>query len=175
VSSDYYGSIAGEIADGGEDGDQEPDDDYYDRDDDYREPDPEDGDIARAYEEHYEHLDAVHGGGECDCRPSLAERLARRARDAANWLHGIRCQVTAASWIPCTVRLGTVEVTVRLRADRGCGACQGRGWFYTMTPKPEFPVPAGYNGAALCGCGSAIGKLADSRRYLRQTRNEPPF
>ncbi|HMH92533.1 MAG TPA: hypothetical protein VK586_15785 [Streptosporangiaceae bacterium] len=157
-----------------EDDDQEPDDDWYD-DDDLPEPDPEDGDIARAYEEHFEHLDAVHGGGECDCRPSLAERLARRARDIANWLHGIRCRLTVATRRPCTLRLGPAEITVRLRADRGCDACSGRGWFYTMTPKPEFPVPAGYNGAALCGCGSAIGKLAETRRYLRRTDREPPF
>ena len=70
--------------------DDEDDGDWRDYDDDYREPDPEDADIARAYEEHYEHLDTVHGGGECDCRPSLAERLARRARDAASWLRGAR-------------------------------------------------------------------------------------
>jgi hypothetical protein len=175
VSSNYYGLIAGEMADGGEDGDQEPDDDWYDDPRDDYEPDPEDGDIARAYEEHFEHLDTVHNGGECDCRPSLAERLARRARDASNWLHGIRCRVTVATWRPCTLRVGTVEVTVRLRADRGCGACSGRGWFYTLGTKPDHPIPPGHDGAALCGCGSAIGKLAETRRYLRSARDEPPF
>jgi hypothetical protein len=158
-----------------DDEDQEPDDDWYDDPRDDYEPDPEDGDIARAYEEHYEHLDAVHGGGECDCRPSLAERLARRAQDAARWLRGIGYRLTAATWEPRTLRIGPAEVTVRLRADRGCGACQGRGWFYTMSGKPEFPVPAGYNGAALCGCGSAIGKLAETRRKMRQYSDEPPF
>jgi hypothetical protein len=156
-----------------EDDGQEQDDDWYD--DDRPEPDPEDGDIARAYEEHYEHLDAVHGGGECDCRPSLGERLAWRAQDAARWLRGTGYRLTAATWGPRTLRIGPAEITVRLRADRGCGACQGRGWFYTMGPKPEFPVPAGYNGAALCGCGSAIGKLAETRRKMRQYSDEPPF
>ena len=74
-----------------EDDDQEPDDDWYD-DDDLIGPDrdPEDYEIAREYEEYAEHCDTVHGGRECDCRPPLAERLARRARDAANWLRGIR-------------------------------------------------------------------------------------
>jgi hypothetical protein len=72
-----------------EDQEPEPDDDWYD-DDDRPEPDPEDYEIAKAYEEYAEHCDTVHNGGECDCRPSLGERLARRARDAANWLRGVR-------------------------------------------------------------------------------------
>ena len=155
--------------------DGEDDGDWRDYDDDDREPDPEDSDIARAYEEHYEHLDAVHGGGECDCRPSLAERLAWRARDAARWLRGVRCRLTVATWEPRTVRIGPAEITVRLRADRGCGACQGRGWFYTLGTKPDYPIPPGHDGAALCGCGSAIGKLAETRRKMRQYSDEPPF
>jgi hypothetical protein len=73
-----------------EDDGQEPDDDWDDDPQDGYEPDPEDADIARAYEEYWDHRDMVHGGGECDCRPSLAERLARRARDAAGWLRGVR-------------------------------------------------------------------------------------
>jgi hypothetical protein len=153
---------------------QEPDDDWYD-DDDRPEPDPEDYEIAREYEEYAEHCDTVHNGGECDCRPSLAGRLARRAQDAARRLRGIGYRLTAATREPRTLHIGPAEITARLRADRSCGACGGRGWFYTMTPKPEHPIPPGYNGAALCGCGSAIGKLAETRRYLRRTNDEPPF
>ena len=72
------------------DEDDWPDDDWYGDDDRGPERDPEDADIERSYEEYWEHRDTVHGGGECDCRPSLAERLARRVRHAANWLRGIR-------------------------------------------------------------------------------------
>jgi hypothetical protein len=43
------------------------------------------------------------------------------------------------------------------------------------TWKPEHPIPPGYNGAALCGCGSAISQLAETRRYLRSADHEPPF
>jgi hypothetical protein len=159
-----------------EDQEPEPDDDWYD-DDDLTGPerDPEDYEISREYEEYAEHCDTVHNGGECDCRPSLAERLARRAQDAARWLRGIGYRLTAATWEPRTLRIGPAEITVRLRADRGCGACQGRGWFYTLSSAERNPIPPGYNGAALCGCGSAIGKLAETRRYLRCVRDEPPF
>lgn len=87
MSGGWYGSIAG---DDGEDDDQEPDDDDWYDDDPGPERDPEDADIERAYEEYWEHRDTAHGGGECDCRPPLAERLARRARDAAGWLRGAR-------------------------------------------------------------------------------------
>jgi hypothetical protein len=156
-----------------EDDDQEPDDDWYD--DDPPERDPEDGDIARAYEEHYEHLDAVHGGGECDCRPSLAARASQALRGAGYWLAGPWWRLKAAMRHPWTLRAGPAEITLRLRADHRCGACGGRGWNYSLTPKPEHPIPPGYNGAALCGCGSVIGKLAETRRYLRSTRNDPPF
>jgi hypothetical protein len=158
-----------------EDDGQEPDDDWDDDDPTGPERDPEDYEISREYDEYYAHRAVVHDGGECTCLPSLAEVLARRGQQAVNWLRGVRNRLTVATRTPCTVRIGPAEITVRLRADRGCGACQGRGWFYTMTPKPEFPVPAGYNGAALCGCGSAIGKLAEARRYLRRTDKEPPF
>lgn len=158
-----------------EDDGQEPDDDWYD-DDDRPEPDPEDGDIARAYEEHFEHLDAVHGGDECDCRPSLAARVSQAARGIGYWAASRTWwPVKRASRHPWTLRLGPAEITLRLQADRRCGACGGRGWNYSLTPKPEHPIPPGYNGADLCGCGSAIGKLAETRRYLRRTDREPPF
>lgn len=157
-----------------DDEDREPDDDWYD-DDDYREPDPEDGDIARAYEEHYEHLDTVHGGGECDCRPSLADRLSRRAEDAAYWLRGIRNRMAAATRRPCTLRLGPAEITVRLSAGRACGACGGRGWSYGLDRSRPDERPPGYNTVSLCGCGAAIGQLAETRRYLRSTDKAPPF
>ena len=155
---------------------QEPDDDWYD-DDDLIGPerDPEDADIERAYEEHYEHLDAVHGGGDCDCRPSLRERLAWRARAAVNWLAGVRIRMTAATRRPCTLRIGPAEITLRLRADRTCGACGGKGWFYTLDRSRADDRPPGCNGAALCGCGSAIGKLAETRREMRSADREPPF
>ena len=159
-----------------EDREDGEDGDWHDDRDDYREPDPEDADIARAYEEHYEHLDAVHGGGECDCRPSLAARVSQAARGAVYWAASRTWwPVKRASRHPWTLRAGPVELTLRLRADRRCGACGGRGWNYSLTPTPEHPIPPGYNGAALCGCGSAIGKLAETRRYLRSTDKEPPF
>lgn len=86
MSSDYYGHIAGEMADDGDEDYEgyDPDDDWYD--DDYdREPDPEDAEIARSYEEYYEHCEKAHGGGECRCRPSLRARLMPRLRDIAWW------------------------------------------------------------------------------------------
>jgi hypothetical protein len=74
-----------------------------------------------------------------------------------------------------TVRLGRAEITLRLNADRECGACGGKGWMYTLSGAETDPIPPGYNGASLCPCGSATGALADSRRYLRERRDEPPF
>jgi hypothetical protein len=167
-------SAADEWDDEADDYREEDDGDWRDYDDD-REPDPEDADIARAYEEYAEHLDKVHGGGECDCRPSLAARASQAARDIARWLAGPWWRLKAATRHPWTLRIGPVEVTLRLHADRKCGACGGKGWFYTLTPKPEHPIPPGDNGAALCGCGSATAALAETRRYLRQALREPPF
>jgi hypothetical protein len=152
-----------------DDSDSEPDDD-----DDW-EPDPEDSETERAYYEEAEHRETVHGGGECTCRPSLRDRLTWRAQDAGRRVLNARADLIAASRRPWTVRIGPAEITVRLRADRACGACSGRGWFYTLDRRREDDRPPGYNGAALCGCGSAIGKLAETRRYLRSTRGEPPF
>jgi hypothetical protein len=158
-----------------DDSDDQYEPDYDDDPGGSWEPDPEDAEIAKAYEEHAEHCERVHDGGECNCRPSLAERASQLANSVVCRLWGIRNNLTAAARRPCTLRAGPAEVTIRLRADRGCDACSGRGWFYTMTPNPEFPVPEGYNGAALCGCGSAIGKLAETRRAMRHARDEPPF
>lgn len=163
-----------------EDDDQEPDDDWYGDDPfDGREPDPEDGDIARSEEEYYEHLDAAHGGGDCDCRPSLAARASEALRRVRYWLAAPWWQLKTATRHPWTLRAGPAELTLRLCANHRCGACGGRGWNYSLTPRPEHPIPPGYNGASLCGCGSAIGKLAETRRYLRDldrsSRNEPPF
>ncbi len=165
-----------------EDDPYEPDDsddqyepDYDDDPQDDYEPDPEDSEIARAYEEYADHCEQVHGGGQCDCRPSPAERLRSAAREKAYAALGAWYRLKAAARHPWTLRIGPAEVTLRLRADRPCGACSGRGWFYTLGPRPEFPVPEGYNGAALCGCGSAIGRLADTRRKMRQADREPPF
>lgn len=165
--------------DGPCEGDDPDEPDYDDDPQDGYEPDPEDGDIARSYEEYYDHCDQVHGGGECTCRPSPAEQVMRRARESAYAALGAWYRLKAAARQPWTLRLGPAEVTVRLRAGRKCGACSGRGWLYTLTSKPEFPIPPGYNGAALCGCGSAIARLADTRRTLRRrvrgTQDEPPF
>jgi hypothetical protein len=159
-----------------QDDDQEEDDyDDWGDDDDYPEPDGADSEIARSYEEYDEHCDTVHGGGHCDCRPSARQLIAQRAAGAARWLHGIKVQVTVATWGPHTLRIGPAELTVRARADRGCGACQGRGFLYTLTPKPEHPIPPGHNGAALCGCGSATAQLAATRRWLRRELMKPPF
>lgn len=153
---------------------RDDDDDYYD-DDDYREPDGEDGDIARSYEEYWEHRDKVHGGGECDCRPSLRDRLADVGRRIINRLWALRWWLTSAARQPCTLRLGPAEITVRFRPDRKCGACAGQGWFYTLNRSRPDDRPPGYNGAALCGCGSAISQLAGTRRRERQARTEPLF
>jgi hypothetical protein len=160
--------------------DQEPDDDgdwepdYDDPDDDW-EPDPEDHEIAKAYEEHAEHCETVHGGGECDCRPSLRDRLAWEAADAARRFGNARDRAAIAMRGVYTVRLGRAEVTLRLNADRTCGACAGRGWFYTLSSAESNPIPTCCNGASLCGCGSATSSLAESRRDLRRMRDEPPF
>ena len=158
-----------------EDREDGEDGDWHDDRDDYREPDPEDADIARAYEEHAEHCDEVHGGGECDCRPSAAARASQAARDIGYWLARPWWRLKAATHRPWTLRIGPAEVTLRLRANHRCDACRGRGWNYSMTPKPEHPIPPGYNGASLCGCGSAIGSLAKSRREMRRMESEPPF
>src|SRR6266566_2922664 len=98
MSSDYYGSIAGDL----DDDDYDDDGDWRDYDDDDREPDPEDAEIARSYAEHYEHCERKHGGGECDCRPplwlSLKEKAQRLYWDA-------RSKVTTPLRQPCTVRV----------------------------------------------------------------------
>lgn len=150
------------------------DDDWYDDDDDYREPDPEDAEIARSYAELAEHEEKAHGGGQCDCAPSRRERMVWRLRDIGRWFPGTLYRARYAARQPWTVRLFGAEITVRLR-PRDCGACGGRGWAYSLDPGRADDRPPGYNGASLCGCGSAIARLADSRRMLRRTRNDPPF
>jgi len=166
------------------------DDDPYEPDDsdDQYEPDYDDYDddpggswgpgdylVAKAYYEEAGHRDEVHGGGDCDCRPPLAVRASQPARDVAGRLAGPWARLKVASRHPWTVRIGPAEVTLRLRASHRCGACGGRGWFYSKTGIDPVPMPEGYDGVSLCGCGSAIGQLAGTRRYLRDTRGEPPF
>lgn len=154
------------------DDDDVPDDDWYDDEPDDREPDPEDHMIAQAYEEYYGHCEKVHGGGECTCRPSpLAVAWHAASRRAFNAWYGARRFAREMH----TVRLGSLELTVRCRPSASCCACQGRGWFYTKTSVDVMPMPEGYNGTALCGCGSAVARLAESRRFVRRTANEPPF
>jgi len=153
--------------------DQEADDDWYDDRDD-REPDPEDYEINRAYEEHAQHCEDRHGGGECTCRPSPWWPAVRRLRAIIGWFPVTWWRVRYSLRTPWTVRIPGLEVTVRFRPRR-CGACSGRGWFYTKGTLNPVPMPEGHDGVALCGCGSAIGQLAGTRRYLRKTRNDPPF
>jgi hypothetical protein len=154
----------------------EPDYDYYD-DDPGGSWGPEDYLSAKAYYEEAGHRDEVHGGGDCDCRPPLAVRASQLARDVAGRLAGpwVRLRLKIAARHPWTVRAGGIEVTVRLHAGRGCGACGARGWFYSLDRSRDDDRPPGYNGVSLCGCGSAIGQLAGTRRYLRDARGEPPF
>lgn len=152
----------------------DPDDDWYDDRDDYREPDPEDAETARAYEELYEHEERAHGGGPCTCRPSLWARSWHLRQRAAGFVPGLWYRLRHALRQPWTIRVPGAEITVRLR-PRSCGACGGRGWNYSLIPGRPDDRPPGYNGVGLCGCGAAIGKLAESRRELRKGRNEPPF
>lgn len=160
------------------DGEDEDDGDWreYDDDPDYeREPDYDDYAIARDYQEYAEHCMTVHGGGECTCGPSLAVRAWQLAREIGNGLRDPWRRLTAATWQPWTLRIGPAEVTLRLHANRRCGACDGKGWLYTLNRSRADDRPPGYNGTALCGCGSATARLAESRRRLRQTLQEPPF
>lgn len=154
------------------DGLYEPD---FDNDQDDYEPDPEDAEIACAYEEEAEHRETVHGGGECTCLPSLRDRLAWRAEDTARRIGDARAHLAMAARGTYTVRIGRAEFTLRLNADRTCGACGGEGWRYSLIPGRPDLRPPGYNDVGLCGCGSAIGKLAGTRRFLRGARNDPPF
>ena len=174
MSSDYYGGIAGDLADDEHDGYGDDDGDWRDYDDDYREPDPEDAEIARSYAEHYEHCERKHGGGECDCRPSrwlLLREAARRTAERLYW--DARTKVTTPLRQPCTVRIGPAEITLRVRPRRCC-ACSGKGWFFTKSGEPDLR-PEGYDGVSLCGCGAAIAELADDRRVTRQAQDEAPF
>jgi hypothetical protein len=155
----------------------DPDDFWDDRDEQY-EPDPEDAEFARAYAEHLEHCETRHGGGDCDCRPSRLAMALVRLRDAASdtaWrLRGAWFSLLRS---PHFLRLGPLELSVRIR--RKCGVCSGRGWMHSKGTLDPHPAPPGYDGVSLCGCGSAIGKLGDSARYLRaerrRSRTEPPF
>ena len=54
--------------------------------------------------------------------------------------------------------------------------CHSRGWFYAKTGIDPLPSRRVRRGEP-CGCGPAIGKLADSRRVrLRRMRSEElPF
>lgn len=159
--------------------DYDPDDDWYDDgpwDDLDDEPDPEDAEIARAYEEDWEHRDKKHGGAECDCRPSPWARSWRLRHRVTGWFAGSYWRVRYSARQPWTLRLGPAEVTVRLQANRSCGACADRGWFYSKGTVNPLPMPPGYDGVSLCGCGTAIAKLAGSRRAVRAMRKEgPPF
>ncbi len=159
--------------DGYEDDDYTRDDDWYDDDRyDDRESDPEDADIARSYEEHYEHCERKHGGGECDCRPSRL-LLAREAVTRKLWY--ARGWVRIFAYEMHTVRIGPLELTARFRPPLRCGACSGKGWFYSKTGINPDPMPPGYDGVSLCGCGSAVARLAEGRRTVRQAQKEAPF
>jgi hypothetical protein len=77
------------------------------------------------------------------------------------------------------VRIGPVELAVRVRRSGPCGACAARGWFYTKGGLDPVPRPDGYDGVSLCGCGTALTQLAErqrrDRQYRRRSRREPPF
>ncbi|MDT0472992.1 hypothetical protein RM863_12745 [Streptomyces sp. DSM 41014] len=69
------------------------------------------------------------------------------------------------------MRIGPFEIIIRRRRTGSpCGACQGRGLFHTLGGMDKYPAPKGYDGVALCGCGTAHDRLADLRRERR--RNE---
>lgn len=93
VSSNYYGDIAGEIADAGDDGDDRYDEykdgvamGYINEDGSQREPDP--GDYLEQQAEQ-EHLTEVHGGAPCDCPPfDLTAWLAEKAKEHRDEAHG---------------------------------------------------------------------------------------
>jgi hypothetical protein len=151
-----------------DDSDEQDEPDYDDDLSDGYEPDPEDSAIEQAHYEEAEHREQVHGGRPCDCRPSLRDRLT--------WLAGnARARLAMAMRGIYTVRVGRAEFTLRLDAGRTCGACGGRGWAYSLDRSRTDDRPAGYNGVGLCGCGSAIASLADTRRYLRSALRESPF
>lgn len=128
----------------------------------YQEPDMADLEHLTFLRAEAEHFDKKHPNGVCNCKTRLRNRL-RDARNRAAWV--IRQMHT--------IRIGPVELTVRYRPPAKCGACEGRGWFYTRSSAEQFP--AGYNGASLCGCGSAVAALARSRRNLRASMKEAPF
>jgi hypothetical protein len=77
------------------------------------------------------------------------------------------------------LRLGRLELTIRVRPSKPCGACSGDGWFYTKGTSTPVPPPPGYDGVALCGCGTATDRVNDTRRELRRARRrartEAPF
>lgn len=159
-----------------DDDDREPDDDDdWPGDDCWRDPDPEDAEIARSYDEYYEHCDDKHDGGDCDCTPTLAAVITGKVTGAGRSLVMTWCMLRVAARHPRTVRVGPVELTVRFRAGHHCQACGGKGWFYTLMRGRTDDRPPGYNGVGLCGCGSVIRQLADTRRMMRRSRGEPPF
>ena len=92
-------------------------------------------------------------------RPGVAARVVLRWRN-----------LTAH---PRTLRLGRLEFTIRW--TRSCGACAGRGWFYTKGSLNPVIRPEGYDGVSLCGCGSGVTRLVESRRYVRRVSKEAPF
>lgn len=71
------------------------------------------------------------------------------------------------------MRIGPIEIIVRRRhTGQPCGACQGRGLFHTKGGTDKYPAPEGYDGVALCGCGTAHDRLADIARNRRQRDRE---
>lgn len=152
-------------------------DDWYEDDDDrggYREPDPEDYEIERSYAELAEHCERKHGGGVCDCRPARLALIwwatVYKLRSAWGWARSVPWRLRS----PHTARVGPFEVTLRV-SPRPCSACGGRGWFYTKGCLDPAPMPEGHDSASLCGCGSAIARLAEDRACVRRAQKEAPF
>jgi hypothetical protein len=77
------------------------------------------------------------------------------------------------------VKIGRLEIALRIRPASRCQACSGRGWSHTKGTLNPLPAPEGYDGVSLCPCAAAVDRLADSqqamRRYDRRARHEPPF
>jgi hypothetical protein len=71
------------------------------------------------------------------------------------------------------MRIGSFEIIIRRRrTGPPCGACQGRGLFHTLGGMDKYPAPEGYDGVALCGCGTAHDRLADNARARRRSERE---
>jgi hypothetical protein len=70
--------------------------------------------------------------------------------------------------------VGRFQIAFRRRPAAPCSACEGHGWFHTKGG-PVRPAPPGYDGVALCPCGTAVYQLAEGARTVRRARGHAPF